>query len=310
MKKLTIKHAVRIAAVLSAMASTTSAVDAQILVNYFDFTNQGTVSAGGSVTDTMGNATATLNNNASTSLTSSGLTIASGGAAQSTGVNLTSSSTSELTGSFTIQDWVTLSALTANTVLYGANNGNVNGFVGNGVQVGTLVGAIRGGGPTISGFVSGGGQFGIGLADSAPAASVGTLYDVVLSYNASTTTFTEYLNGTQVATLDDPSFGSLALATSASPQTTGQSGFTIGGATNEPFNGDTSAAETTSDFLIYNGALTSSEVSALNVSGAGASVSAIDADIGAVPEPSTWALILVGLGGMFFIQRSRRLIKG
>jgi hypothetical protein len=77
-------------------------------------------SGGASIVDQTGNTHATLNNDANTFLTSSGLTI-TGGNFKVAGLNLAAGSLSGFTGSFSIQDWVTVQS-GGGAVLYAANN--------------------------------------------------------------------------------------------------------------------------------------------------------------------------------------------
>ena len=267
MKKITISL---LAAVVLAIAP---AAVAQSLQTYFNFTTYGTQSGGASLADLTGHTTATLNSEAHTTLTSSGLTISAGGSSLSTGVTIGSAAMSGFTGAFSIQQWVTLAAVNNNQVLFGANNGDVNLYVGDGSTVSTVIGSIRGG--AISAYVGGStpsyAQGGYGVADSSGAASTATLYDVVLTYDG--TSFREYVNGTLKGTLNMPTFGSLAQACSTDSYT-GKSGFAIGGGLNDPFT-DTTLPETTSDFLLYNGALSLAQITSIHNLGAGAGLSAI-----------------------------------
>ena len=245
----------------------------QSLQTYFNFTTYGTQSGGAALADLTGHTTATLNTEAHTTLTVSGLTISSGGSSLSTGATIGSAAMSGFTGAFSIQQWTTLAAVNNNQVLFGANNGDVNTYVGDGSTVSTLIGAIRGG--AISAYVGGSTpsylQGGYGVADSSGTASTATLYDVVLTYDG--TSFREYVNGTLKGTLNMPTFGSLAQACSADSYT-GKSGFAIGGGMNDPFT-DTTLPEITSDFLLYNGALSQAQIIQIHNLGAGASLSAI-----------------------------------
>jgi autotransporter-associated beta strand protein len=285
MKKTTLKL---LAAAVLAFAP---AANAQTLQTYYNFTTYGTQSGGASLADLTGNTVGTLTTDSHNSLTSSGLTIASGGTAPNTGVQIGSSYMSGFTGSFSIQMWVTLSALTGNQVLFGANN---NGSVtGNHVASGpsgsyigsTLFGSLRGTGNAISGYYGGSSpsynQYGTGIADGSFTSATATLYDVVLTYDG--TYFREYINGVLKGTSTATStFGSLATASSLDT-TTGKGGFSIGGGMNENFN-DNSLPETTSDFLLYNGALSQAQITALHTLGVGASLSSVKA---ALPN-SVW----------------------
>ena len=267
MKKFTISL---LAAVVLAFAP---AAVAQSLQTYFNFTTYGTQSGGASLADLTGHTTATLNTEAHTTLTSGGLTISTGGSSLSTGVTIGSAAMSGFTGAFSIQQWVTLAAVNNNQVLFGANNGDVNTYVGDGITISTLIGAIRS--QAISAYVGGSTpnyvQGGYGVADGSGVPATATLYDVVLTYDG--TYFREYINGTLKGTLNMPTFGSLAQASSTDSYT-GKSGFAIGGGLNDPFT-DPTLPETTSDFLLYNGALSQAQITSLHNLGAGASLSAV-----------------------------------
>ncbi|MGA2441011.1 MAG: PEP-CTERM sorting domain-containing protein, partial [Tepidisphaeraceae bacterium] len=125
--------------------------------------------------------------------------------------------------------------------------------------------------------------------------AAGQSYDMMLTYNASTYTFNQYINGVQTSSLQE-AFSSTSLA--------GTQLFGIGGCPNEPWApwGDASADETTSDFLLYNGALTASQVAAVDAAGASASLATISADV--IPEPVS--LGLMGLGGLILLRRRVR----
>ena len=209
MKKITISL---FAAVVLAFAP---AAVAQSLQTYFNFTTYGTQSGGAALADLTGHTTATLNTEAHTTLTGSGLTISSGGSSLNTGVTIGSAAMSGFTGAFSIQQWVTLAAVNNNQVLFGANNGDINTYVGDGYTISTLIGAIRS--QAFSAYVGGRTpsyvQGGYGVADGSGTPSTATLYDVVLTYDG--TYFREYVNGTLKGTLNMPTFGSLAQACSA-----------------------------------------------------------------------------------------------
>jgi autotransporter-associated beta strand protein len=272
MKKITISL---LAAVVLAFAP---AAVAQSLQTYFNFTTYGIQSGGAALADLTGHTTATLNTEAHTTLTSSGLTISSGGVSTNTGVTIGSAAMSGFTGAFSIQQWVTLAAVNNNQVLFGANNGDINLYVGDGITISTLIGAIRS--QAFSAYVGGRTpsyvQGGYGVADGSGTPPTATLYDVVLTYDG--TSFREYVNGTLKGTLNMPTFGSLAQACLAdnwgNAASTGKGGFVIGGAMNDPFT-DATLPETTSDFLLYNGALNTNQIITLHALGAGASLSAI-----------------------------------
>jgi hypothetical protein len=276
------------------------AAKAQTVQTYFNLQNYGTVAGGGTIVDSTGNTTATVNNDANTSLTSSGLAIVSAsGNSASTGVTLASGSLSGFTGSFSIEDWVTIANPNNGVALWGANNGPANTYIGDGYTgVSTLIGfswgSLAGGGGTGNPLGQTYNRYGNSIGGVSLTA--GQTYDMVLTYDASTYTFNQYVNGTWTSSLQE-AFSSTSLA--------GAQIFAIGGCPNEPWSGwgDASADATTKDFLLYNGSLAASQVSALDSLGAGAS---LDQIVTAVPEPSTWAMFIGGLGLLFLSPVARR----
>ncbi len=285
----------------AALLTFASAANAQTLGTYFNFGTYGTVSGGGTIVDALGNTTATVNNDPNTSLTGSGLAIASAyGNSASTGVTLASGSLNGFTGSFSIQDWVTIANPNNGVVLWGANNGPANTWIGDGYTgVSTLIGfswgSLAGGGGAGNPLGQPYNRYGNNIGGVSLTA--GQTYDMVLTYDASTYTFNQYINGTWTSSLQE-AFSSTSLA--------GAQIFGIGGCPNEPWSpwGDASADATTQDFLIYNGELTPSQTSALDALGAGASLNQIAA---VVPEPGTIALsALNGLCLLFLRRRQTR----
>lgn len=288
-----------ILATIVALLAFGSAAKAQSLQTYFNFGTYGTVAGGGTIVDQTGNTTATVNNDANTSLTSSGLTIVSAsGNSASTGVTLASGSLSGFTGSFSIQDWVTIGNPNNGVVLWGANNGPANTWIGDGYTgVSTLIGfswgSLAGGGGTGNPLGQSYNRWG-NTIPGYTSLTAGQSYDLVLTYNASTYTFNQYVNGSWAGSLQE-AFSSTSLA--------GTESLAIGGCPNEPWSpwGDASADATTKDFLLYNGELTASQVSALDSAGADASLGTI---ITLVPEPGTF--VLSGLGGVCLLFLRRR----
>ena len=291
-----------VAGLFAAMAFS---AQAQSLHTYFDFSTYGTVSAGQTITDSTGNTQATLNNDSITTLTSGGLTSAGGGNSGDNGLTFASGSLSSFTGSFSIQTWVTKNSTTGVT-LFGGNGvtstglpAGQNGYIGDGYTgvsslFGFSWGSLVGGGGTGNPLGQSYNRYGNHVHDY--TLNVGQLYDLVLTYDASTYTFHQYIDGALVGSLQE-AFSSTSLA--------GVSVFAVGGAPGQPWK-DASAAATFSDFLLYGGQLTDSQVSDLHNAGAGASISMINGIV-ATPEPSTMALsVLGGLAILMVRQRTKR----
>jgi len=287
-------------AAIAAIFAFNTAANAQSLQTYFNFTTYGTVAANSTIVDATGNTHATLNNDSITTLTGAGLTLTSagGGNSRNNGLVFASGSLAGFTSSFTIQDWVTTTG-SGGSVLFGGNtaNGGNNycgdGFTGVSTLIGFTWGGLTSGGgagnATSTGYSQWGQTGGLGYS-----LVNGSLSDIVLSYDASTYTFSEYVNGVLKGTqVNDFSINSLASVAN----------FAIAGCPQEPWN-DGSAGATTSDFLLYNGALSQSQVTALDSLGAGASPSSI---VAVVPEPGSMALM--ALGGTGFLLWRRRQAK-
>jgi hypothetical protein len=297
------RRAKHILAVSGALLAFATASRAAVLETDFNFTTYGTQSGGATLTDQTGTTTGTLNT-PYTSLTSSGLTVQSAyGNSDSTGVFLAPGSISGFTGDFTIQDWVTLSNPQNGVVLWGANNGPENTWCGDGYTgVSTLIGftwsSLAGGGGAGNPLNQPYSRWGNWI--QALSLNPGATYDMVLTYDASTYTFDQYINGSLVGSLQEAfSWDSLA----------GCLDFGIGGCPTEPWApwGDASADETTSDFLLYNGALTASQVSALDSDGVSASLATISSVPGVTIVPEPVSLGLMGLGGLMLFRRRARV---
>jgi hypothetical protein len=291
------------AIVAGALIALGASVHAQSLQTYFNLTTYGSVAANSTIVDQTGNTHATLNNDGITTITSSGLTSAGGGNSGNNGLTFAAGSLNSFTSSFSIQDWVTTALNNGNNnnvVLYGGNSGAQNSYIGDGYTgVSTLIGFtwgnLVGGGGTGNPLGQPYNRYGNAIGTN-PNLTAGSLYDIVLTYDASTYTFNEYVNGSLHGTLQE-AFSSTSLA--------GVQNFAIGGAPGEPWS-DGSNQETTSDFLLYNGALSQSQVSALDAAGAGASLASVEA-IAPVPEPSTMALSAIGgLALLMIRQRAKR----
>jgi hypothetical protein len=279
---------------LALLLGSFSTAHAQVLTDYFDFTKDGSVAAGGTVSAQYGTMTGTVQSTGTT-ISSSGLTV-TGGAGGSTGVTLAVGSLAPFTGDFSLQMYYTNSA----TVLNGGIFGGVSvGAGSNSISGDTALFTSYNGSDAIRPVTSDGSQY--GATNATPAAgtagATGTLEDVVLTYTAST--LTEYVNGVAVASGSASGFNGLAAVTN----------FAIGGVANNPF-GDPADQETATSFLFYTGALSSTEVAALDADGATPTLDQISTagiTVESVPEPSTYALLLGGMGLLVLLRKRQSL---
>ena len=251
------------------------------LVHRYDF------SAADQGNDTVGTANGTLAGNATIAngmLTTTG---AVGGF-----LTLPTSVGTGITGSFTIETYITRTETGGNFSSLFSFATDQNDFV--------LLNPDRAGSGTSANFkqagINGGNEFNV---QNNVAFVQGTAQQVAITYNAGTGTVSLYLNGTLQ--------NSGALGTGFNFQTISNGTFDgIGG--NSPFTGDPSFNGTTDDFRIYSQALTAAQITTLDNAGPNATNATINADIGAggVPEPSTWMVMLTGLGTLAGLQRFRR----
>jgi hypothetical protein len=281
---------------LALLLASFSSAHAQTLSDYFNFTQDGTVGSGGTVSAQYGTMTGTVQST-DTSISSSGLTV-TGGTGGSTGVLLSSGSLAPFTGDFSLQMYYTNSATVINGGIFGGVSG---GAAISNISGDTALFTSYNSGDAIRPVTSNGTQFGATNAtpQNGTAGATGTLEDVVLTYTASSQTLSEYVNGVSVASGNVSGFNGLAAVTN----------FAIGGVANNPF-GDSADQETATSFLFYTGALSATEVTALDAAGATPSLAQISAagiTVASVPEPSTYALILGGMGLLVFLRKRQSL---
>jgi hypothetical protein len=284
-----------------ALALTANAAIAQVsLVNYFDFTQYGSVAGGSTLTSNAYGTTQGTLSSTGTTLTSSGLAISSGQLAKNTGVTLSAGSLSSFTGDFSIQTWFTNPAtVLTNTMLFGGTNtvsqdSSINGdralFVGFN-KVSNAVTDLR---PIVSNNTNAGQD--MAAATDGRGRTASTSYDLTLTYVSSSKLLSFYIDGTLSgsATLNT-GFTTLAAVTN----------WAIGGVANPAF-ADNSVAATFSNFLMYDGALSSTQISNIHTFGSDVTVNElVSAGVTAIPEPSTYAA-LAGLGALGLAAYRRR----
>ncbi|BCU79539.1 hypothetical protein llg_42540 [Luteolibacter sp. LG18] len=276
------------------MALSASAHAVTTLENYFNFTSYGTVTAGNTVAAVGNTGSSATVKATGTTLTSSGLAITAGSLGASTGVTMASTTLIGFTGDFTLQMWYTTPGTVAgNTALFGGtSSATVDGSM---VGDQGFFAAYSNTNPRfVRPIVGNNTQFGVAGAPPAGTGGTGsTLYDYVITYSSLTSTFTAYLNGTQVGnSFSVPFFGGLDDLTN---------GFAIGGVQNPAFN-DNAAGVNITSFMMYSGTLTAGEVSSIHAFGSTPTLNQLGSVV-AVPEPS--ALALLGLGLLGGLRRRR-----
>lgn len=236
---------------------------AATLEYYFDFTKCGEVAAGSAITSNIhGRVSATVKE-ATTALKGEGLLIAPGNDAGGTGVVLPADALGVFTGDFTLQLWYRTGAeIGSNTLLYG---GTTSEFCDNSVQGDQALFTGYNNRSVKARFLrpitSDGSRWGVDMADTSPGTGMepNTLYDYVLTYDSGARLFSAYMDGVLVGTMPAGDFAGLpALA----------KGFAVGGVQNSAFAEDKTAGVTIASFLMYRGALASSEVARIHAFGA------------------------------------------
>ena len=313
----------RLASVLFAGLALAGAAHAQTnsgLQYYFDFTSYGTVSSGNTITSGalgLSSANATVQS-AATALTASGLRVTDNASGTNndglvkvipaTGVTIGGSALTSLNSDFTLQEWYTTTTnLFRNADLFGGTAASTtnSGTIGNTQTL--FVSYAQGTGSTASAprpVFNNGSQYGGVISTTTATLGVATnaTFDFVLTYVASTHTFTEFINGTNNGTTTAANFNGLSALTN---------GFGIGGVA-EPIINDNLADVNVSAFSFYSGALSTSwngtnQIAAIQSFGPTPTAVQLNSiGIAAVPEPATY--VLFGLGALVLVVAYRRKV--
>ena len=238
---------------------------------FFDFTRYGSVAPGSSIASNVHGNIPALVKTVGTTLNQWGVTIDTEKSAGETGVLIPASALAGYTGDFTLQIWfITSVGVTADTMICGGTTspgvddslqGDQALFIGYN-NAGKLAKFLR---PV----VGNGGRWGATMdVPAGTGMALLSTQDYVITYNSASRALTAYLNGLYVGTMHAPGFGGLsALA----------KGFTIGGVQNSAFKNDASAAVNIRSFMIYSGALTSSQVLQIHLGGPSVGLDAVRA---------------------------------
>ncbi len=272
----------RVLSCLLVLGLASASAHAQTLVHYYDFST-------GTVNDQVGDANGVLTGDASIT----GGELVTGGDSDSglllNGSGVATSAVSGITGSFSIEDWVTL---TDDSQFFPL----IFGF-GSSTSADYLLShpyrASYGGDATVEYNSDATGSNGIDLESDGSSLPVGTQQLVGLTYDASTETFTVYLNGVEAGSANTG--GALDLSTIAGTSDGGIGGF-------DAF-GDPTAIADTSKFAIYTGALTADQMMADFTAGA-AGAGGESLGVGSAPEPRSWAMACLVLVA-FCVARRR-----
>ena len=258
------------------------------LEHHYNLNGNGTDSVSGSNGTIVGSASFT---------TVAGMLTTTNGAAATTGgyLNLPSSAGATITGDFSIEFYAiqngsedqnttvfSLSASTTNFAIFKPN------FGGQGARINFEQPGVNGGAQS---------QVGPGGTTSI-LAPFGGENQIVITYSVSTGALSLFKNGAAVTTT-----GTFGAGFNFSSVAGGVGGINGG----DPFN-DLSFNGSTDDFRIYGNALTAAQVSSLNTLGANATdaqIAGVDGIL-AVPEPSTWMVLLCGLGALLGLPLLRR----
>ena len=132
----------------------------------------------------------------------------------------------------------------------------------------------------------------------------GAEHDVLITYVSATGVLSIYNNGKLARTGNIGAGFSLASATSG-----GDNGINGGSPFDKTHGGnDPDYTGSTDEFRLYSSALTATQAAAVDALGANPTNAQITSAIGGVPEPSTWMVMLVGLGALLGLQRFRRSV--
>lgn len=278
------------------VAAFTSMASAQSLVHRYDMN---------SVNDSVGTAAGTLA--AGATLNGGVLTPVDGanaGGGNGNGLNLPTSAVAGLSGSFSIECWYSWDGTGGYQTLYSFSNGsNANSLVSvakrQGEQnIASQSSAFKWAPNNAETIVQ-------TRTNKNPGAAGGlVLASVVTTYDATTNMASIYLNGAVVSAIDLNTNQPIGSTTGTLPIT----GFNLSSLTQLGIGGSSPYTDevvngTISDFRIYSGALSQSQIASIYGLGADASNSAITA---AIPEPTTVALLVgAGVAGLVMRRRSR-----
>ena len=289
--KSSTKRGHKFAAALSVVAALGVSANAQSLSHYY-------YSAGGAsiAADQVGSANGTLYGAATLSGGTSGYLITDGGngglsgGVPTEGMLLAPSAVSGITGSFTISTWFQASGNAYQSHLFDFSDGTgANMIAALSVDGGYPYPAHGYAGTSYAYTDVWGTTFDNGSGGA--WLDTGNLYNLMLSYNGSTLNM--YING---ALYDSQALTGFDLSTRTTVGVAGGSPWAVG---DRSFNGNTYS------FAIVDGALSAGQVSSVYALGQDATASAFSAAIAPVPEPSTLALVGLGLTALL-VRRGRK----
>ena len=239
------------------------------LATYFDFTRYGSVSPGATIVSNVHGKTAATVRSVGTILNQWGMTIDAGHGASDTGIAIPGEDLAAYTGDFTIQIWfVTSDSVSPNTMLLGGTTSSATDESLAGDQA-FFIGYNHMSDKTefIRPVVSNGSRWGMDMKTAkGTGLAVLSLHDYVVTYNSTTRQMIAYMNGVAAGSLTANGFSGLASLTE---------GIVIGGVRNAAFRDDSSAPVNIRSFLLYSGALNSTQVAKLHAAGPAPSLEAL-----------------------------------